>query len=93
MIFDGRETLVLAILTLFLGKYLNHKVSFLKNYNIPEPVTGGVLASVSFAVLRYLEPGQAVLGHRLTLAYDRISENTAPCASFRPSHTSQWPPT
>ena len=35
MIFDGRETLVLAILTLFLGKYLNHKVSFLKNYNIP----------------------------------------------------------
>ena len=49
MHFDGRETLVLAILTLFLGKYLNRKVELLRHYNIPEPVTGGVLASILFA--------------------------------------------
>ncbi len=54
MSFDGRETLVLAILTLFLGKFLNHRIAFLKSYNIPEPVTGGVLASVGFALLYFV---------------------------------------
>ena len=48
---DGRETLILAILTLFLGKFLNRRIPFLRTYNIPEPVTGGVLVSVLFAVL------------------------------------------
>ncbi len=49
MDFNGRETLVLAILTLFLGKFLNQRIGFLRTYNIPEPVTGGVLASMVFA--------------------------------------------
>jgi len=43
---DERQTLVAAILVLFLGKYLTRKVSFLRDYNIPQPVTGGVLASL-----------------------------------------------
>lgn len=51
MTLDGKETLVLAILTLFLGKFLNRKIKLLRNYNIPEPVTGGVLASLAFAML------------------------------------------
>ena len=51
MAFDGKETLILAILTLFLGKFLNQRVGLLRQYNIPEPVTGGVLASVIFALL------------------------------------------
>ena len=51
MDFDGKYTLILAILTLFLGKYLNSRVAFLRTYNIPEPVTGGVLASILFAVI------------------------------------------
>ncbi len=51
MSFDGKETLILAILTLFLGKFLNQRVPFLRKYNIPEPVTGGVLASVVFALM------------------------------------------
>ena len=50
MTFDDRETLILAILTLFLGKFLNRRIPFLRTYNIPEPVTGGVLVSVLFAV-------------------------------------------
>ena len=51
MTFDGKETLILAILTLFLGKFLNQRVGLLRHYNIPEPVTGGVLASLIFALL------------------------------------------
>ena len=30
MTIDGKETLVLAILTLFLGKFLNSKIGFLR---------------------------------------------------------------
>lgn len=44
--FDARVTIMIAILVLFLGKLLNRKVVFFQNYNIPEPVTGGVLASL-----------------------------------------------
>ena len=58
MNFDGKETLILAILTLFLGKFLNRRVPFLRHYNIPEPVTGGVLASMVFALL-YSASGNA----------------------------------
>lgn len=46
MTLDGRETLILAVLVLFLGKYVNQKIVFLKTYNIPEPVTGGIIASI-----------------------------------------------
>lgn len=50
---DERETLMLAILVLFLGRFLNQKVGFFKEYNIPEPVTGGILASVLFALFYF----------------------------------------
>lgn len=46
--FDGRQTLIVAILVLFLGKKLNQRIPFLREYNIPEPVTGGVIASLIF---------------------------------------------
>ena len=58
MNFDGKETLILAILTLFLGKFLNSRIGVLRTYNIPEPVTGGVLASIVFALL-YSVSGEA----------------------------------
>ncbi len=69
MDFDGRQTLILAILTLFLGKFLNQRVGFLRRFNIPEPVTGGVIASVLFALI-YSITGHASgfeLSHRDTL--------------------------
>lgn len=59
MEFDGKETLILAILTLFLGKFLNQRMGFLRNFNIPEPVTGGVLASAVFALLYSLSGNAA----------------------------------
>ncbi len=51
---DSRETVILAVLVLFLGKYLNRKVDFLSKYNIPEPVSGGVIASLVFACIYFI---------------------------------------
>lgn len=48
--FTPRDTVVVAILVLFLGKYLTSKVAFLRDYNIPEPVSGGLIASILFGV-------------------------------------------
>ena len=48
---DGRQTIIVAILVLFLGKFLNKKFKFLRKYNIPEPVTGGLVASLFFGLL------------------------------------------
>ena len=50
---DGRQTLIVAILVLFLGKWLNKKISFLREYNIPEPVTGGVITSLLVGVFYF----------------------------------------
>ena len=36
----------LGIIVLFIGRFLNLRVGFLREFNIPEPVTGGILASL-----------------------------------------------
>ena len=51
---DSRQTIIIAILVLFLGKYMNRKIGFLRRYNIPEPVTGGLVASLFFGLLYLL---------------------------------------
>ena len=48
---DPRQTLIIAILVLYLGRYINDRLRVLRDYNIPEPVTGGLLASVFFGLL------------------------------------------
>jgi ESS family glutamate:Na+ symporter len=48
---DPRQTVLIAILVLFLGKYLTRRIAFLREYNIPEPVSGGLIASLVFGVL------------------------------------------
>jgi len=48
---DSRQTIIIAILVLFLGKYLNKKINILRKYNIPEPVTGGLIASLLFGLI------------------------------------------
>lgn len=53
-ILDPRQTLVIAILVLFLGKYINRKIAFFREYNIPEPVTGGVLFSLLFGAVYFI---------------------------------------
>lgn len=48
---DVRQTVIVAILVLFIGKFLTRKVAFLQEYNIPEPVSGGLIASIVFAII------------------------------------------
>jgi len=48
---DPRQTIIVAVLVLFLGKYLTRNIAFLREYNIPEPVSGGLIASILFGVL------------------------------------------
>lgn len=51
LVLDGRQTIILAILVLFFGKYLIGKIAILRNFNIPEPVVGGLLASIVFGLI------------------------------------------
>jgi ESS family glutamate:Na+ symporter len=48
-----------GIIVLFLGKALNRRVSLLREYNIPEPVTGGLVFAVAFWLI-YLISGYRV---------------------------------
>jgi ESS family glutamate:Na+ symporter len=48
---DSRQTIIIAILVLFLGKFLNRKIGFLRQFNIPAPVTGGMIGSIFFGFL------------------------------------------
>ena len=52
-------TVTLGIIVLFVGKRLNSVVGFLREFSIPEPVTGGLLFSVLFAIV-YAVSGVAV---------------------------------
>ena len=38
LVLDGRVFVVLAILAVYLGKFANAKVAFLRTYQIPDPV-------------------------------------------------------
>jgi len=49
----------LAIIVLFVGKRINDKIAFLREFSIPEPVTGGLLFSVLFAIV-YAVSGTSV---------------------------------
>jgi ESS family glutamate:Na+ symporter len=49
--FDVRQTIITAILVLYIGKYLTQKVKFLQSFNIPDAVSGGVLASLCFGLI------------------------------------------
>ena len=51
IVLDGRQTIIVAIVVVFLGKFLISKSAFLRNYNIPEPVVGGLIASLVFGAL------------------------------------------
>ncbi|MCA1406486.1 sodium/glutamate symporter [Ensifer sp. IC3342] len=48
-----------GVVVLFVGKALNQRLAALRKYNIPEPVTGGLLFSVAFWVV-YLISGVKV---------------------------------
>ncbi|MCL1079497.1 sodium/glutamate symporter [Parashewanella spongiae] len=45
------ETLLISLIILFSGYYLNSKIAFLRNNNIPEPVVGGIVFAFLSAVI------------------------------------------
>jgi ESS family glutamate:Na+ symporter len=49
---DNFLTFTLSILVFFTGIHVNRKIGFLRKYNIPEPVTGGLIAAM-IALLLY----------------------------------------
>ena len=51
MHFEGFTTFNIAILVLALGSWLNGKIKILRDFNIPEPVTSGLLVCVVTAFL------------------------------------------
>ena len=56
---DSFLTFTVAIMVLFLGKRINAAVAILREFSIPEPVTGGLLCSLAIA-LAYVLTGVAV---------------------------------
>ncbi|WP_298958893.1 sodium/glutamate symporter [uncultured Roseibium sp.] len=57
--FDEFVSFNLAILVYFLGVRLNKKIPFLRHYNIPEPVSGGLLVA-ALALIVYLAFDKAI---------------------------------
>jgi glutamate:Na+ symporter, ESS family len=51
---NGLFTFTLGIIVLFAGKRLNDAVGFLREFSIPEPVTGGLLFSIIFALIYFI---------------------------------------
>lgn len=45
-VFNGFYTLISAVIVLLLGRFLVNRIDFLKRYNIPEPVAGGLVAAI-----------------------------------------------
>ncbi|MCM2679559.1 sodium/glutamate symporter [Echinimonas agarilytica] len=49
--FNSFFTVTMGIVVLFLGRRLNQSVGFLREFSIPEPVTGGIVFSILFALI------------------------------------------
>ena len=49
---NGYYTLILATLVLLFGRFLVVRIKFLSNYNIPEPVAGGLVAGMIIFALK-----------------------------------------
>ena len=54
--FSTYFTLILAALVLLVGKFLVQKLRWLRDFNIPEPVAGGLVAAVLIFALNAALP-------------------------------------
>jgi len=52
IILENLDVLIVAILVLYLGRFLTGKIHFLDTYNIPPAVTGGIICSLLVALLQ-----------------------------------------
>lgn len=51
IVFNGYYTLIAATIVLLIGRFLVKKVKFLRDFNIPEPVSGGLLAALIISII------------------------------------------
>ena len=51
---DAFLAVTIGIVVLFVGKWLNERIRFLRELNIPEPVTGGLLFTVLFGLVYFV---------------------------------------
>ena len=61
----GADVLIVAIVVWFLGTYLTNRIHFLKKYNIPAAVTGGLICSLPVALVYVLFDRQISFDMRL----------------------------
>lgn len=54
IVLNGYYTLILATIVLLVGRIMVKKIKFLEDFNIPEPVAGGLLAAVIVYALNLL---------------------------------------
>jgi ESS family glutamate:Na+ symporter len=57
---DSFLTFTISILVFFIGVNTNRHISFLRKYNIPEPVTGGLIAAL-LAFIIYITTGTEIV--------------------------------
>ena len=48
---DSRQTIIIAILVLYLGRFLDRRLSFLRKFNIPEAVSGGTTIAALLGIV------------------------------------------
>lgn len=66
---NGYYTLILATLVLLLGRFLVVRSKFLSNYNIPEPVAGGLVAGLIVFILKTIFDISFVFNAQLQTAF------------------------
>jgi ESS family glutamate:Na+ symporter len=50
---DSFVAYTIGIIVYFVGLIMTSRVKILRNYNIPEPVTGGILASLAVLLVNW----------------------------------------
>lgn len=53
IVVNGYYTLIAATIVLLIGRLLVRKIKFLRDFNIPEPVSGGLLAAAVITALYF----------------------------------------
>lgn len=53
LLLNGFHAISFGIIVLFIGRRLNQKINFLKEFSIPEPVSGGIFFSILSAIFYY----------------------------------------
>ena len=79
---NGYYTLILATLVLLLGRFLVKKIKFLEDFNIPEPVAGGLVAAAIVYALNLIWGHTFSFNQALNIQYRCLSSSPTPHPSY-----------